>query len=56
MTTGLVMPIVLSLTVWAVFVLKPWRHREEPSFALMSHQWISEQRADESRHRTHSAV
>lgn len=42
---------VLSLTAWAVFLSRPWWLGEESSLGLMSQQWISEQRADESRHR-----
>lgn len=51
MTIALLIVIVLSLTAWMAVLSRQWRHREEPSFGLMSQQWISEQRADESRHR-----
>lgn len=52
MAVALVIAIVLSLTAWGVVLSRQWRHKEESGFGLMSRQWISEQRADESRHRT----
>ena len=42
--------VVLSLTAWAAFLSRQWWLREESSLGLMSQQWISEQRADESHH------
>lgn len=51
MTISLLTLIVLSLTAWTAFMSRQWRHRDDSSLGLMSQYWISEQRADESRHR-----
>jgi hypothetical protein len=52
MTLALGIAIVLSVTAGTAFLLRPWRHSEAPRVGLMSQHWISEQRADESRHLT----
>jgi hypothetical protein len=48
MTITFPIAIVLTLSALTVFLSKQWRHS---SLGLMSQEWISEQRSDESRHR-----
>jgi len=50
MTIALLIAIVLSFSAWMVFRSR-WRHSAHADLGLMSQEWISEHRSDESRHR-----